>query len=78
MSQFRPEVVPFPFIPLILAIVAIGLLYLIGKWGYDYIVWVWNNRAPVKHRSSKSKKKRVSKKRRESDSEDDSGSSDST
>ncbi len=75
MSQFRPEVVPFPFIPLILAIVTLGLFYLIGKWVYDYVAWMWNNRAPPRHHKSKSKShKRSRRKIESSDSEEGSSS----
>ncbi len=44
MSQFRTEVLPFPWVPLAITVIGIGFLYLIGRWVYEFGQWVWFNR----------------------------------
>lgn len=80
MSQFRTEVLPFPWIPLVIVLLVAVLLYLVGKWVYEYAVWLWYNR-PVSSSSSgdgrrKKKKKTTNSKRRRSDDEDEDDSDD--
>jgi len=56
MSQMNVEQLRFPWIILVVALISSILIFKIGQWGYDYVVWLWNNREK-KHRSSKNKKK---------------------
>jgi len=58
MSQMHVEQIHFPWIIFVVTIISSVLIFKIGQWGYEYVVWLWNNRLPVKkHHSSKSKKK---------------------
>lgn len=51
MSQFRTEVLPFPWTPIIVTLLGIGFIYLIGKWVYEFGLWIWFNRPAEKRRS---------------------------
>lgn len=74
MSQMHVEQVHFPWIIFVVAIISSILLFKIAQWGYEYVVWLWNNRPKKHHHSSKSKKK-VVKKHVSSDDEESEASS---
>jgi len=79
MSQFRTEVLPFPWTPLIIIVLGAGLLYLIGKWISEFAQWMWYNRPAAADSDSeeeeeKPQKKKRSTKKRSSRRKDDSGS----
>ncbi len=82
MSQFRTEVLPFPWIPLVVIVLGIALVYLIGKWISEFARWMWYNRPAEKNRSNsdseeetkRDKKRGSSGKKRSSKRRDDSGS----
>lgn len=65
------EQLHFPWIILVVIFISSALIFKIGQWGYEYVVWLWNNRE--NKRSSKSKKK--TKKRVSSDEEESDESS---
>jgi hypothetical protein len=73
MSQFQHEPIHFPWIILVVGIVSLGFLFKIGQWGYEYVVWMWNNRT-VKHSHHSSSKKKSKKTKKVSSSESESGS----
>lgn len=74
MSQMHVEQVHFPWIIFVVAVVSSVLIFKIGQWGYEYLVWLWNNRPKKHHHHSKNKKK--TKKHVSSDEEDSDESSD--
>ena len=75
MSQINIEQPHFPWIILVVTVISSVLLYRIALWGYEYFLWMWNNRAPSKKRHHHSKK---SKKRAPSPSSSDDSDSDSS
>lgn len=78
MSQIHLEQPHFPWLILVIAVVSGILLYKIGQWCYEYIVFLWNNRPSGKRHSRKSKRSpspKRKKRRNDSDSESDSDSS---
>lgn len=71
MSQFRTETVPFPFFPVIIICIFLGIALLVSVWVVKFVTWHWNNRDPPRHHYKKSKKKtKRSHKRYDSDSSD--------
>ena len=79
MSQFRPEVLPFPWLPLLLSAGGLAILFFIVRWVVDYGKWIWNNRPAVGERHARKKKhsgKKSSSGRKRKGSVESSSSSD--
>lgn len=79
MSQIHLEQPHFPWLILVIAVVSGILLYKIGQWIYEYLLWMWNNRPSSRRHSKKSKRSPSPKrKKRRNDSSDSDSDSDSS
>lgn len=69
MSQTQVEQLHFPWVLVAVVAVAGFLVFKIGQWGYDYVLWLFNRRLNSGHTSRK--KKVVHKKKRKAQSSDE-------